>query len=380
MGPLPPEAEGVEELVVDALYDLADGGHPAPQSLGPVLLAGVAFGRVDDVCPVVFEPPPMVLGALEALVGYVRSRGSRTHTEEPLVRLSPHGEESLRQLLVGGGSGRETEAGNAPRGIDRSEQAKALVPSQAVRPTDVGIPSQPSCPTPLGVPDRHRRAIQGLVRALLCLCEKARQVQGESLDELGTGAHQAVELRAVGQSREGIPQLGVGVAVEVPLAVEAAPTRKDGEGDDFTCAEGGLGTGLTFRRAGLAKVVDRDVKCGEEGVHVEHEESVPFPRGSGSKPTLERGHLPLKSSSYNSHQAFKDIHPEKEIEVHGTRPSRSYHRPSGRLCSRLPAPAVPFIKRRPRRIAVPGRLHLLSPQSLPTIGAMREREASRKAH
>jgi non-specific serine/threonine protein kinase len=55
----------------------------------------------------------------------------------------------------------------------------------------------------------------------------------------------------------------------------------------------------------VAKVVDRDVKCGEEGVHVEHEESVPFPRGSGSKPTLERGHLLLKSSSYNSHQALK---------------------------------------------------------------------------
>jgi hypothetical protein len=66
MGPLPPEAEGVEELVVDAFYDLADGGYPPPQALGPVLLAGVAFGRVDDVCPVVFEPPPMVLGALDS--------------------------------------------------------------------------------------------------------------------------------------------------------------------------------------------------------------------------------------------------------------------------------------------------------------------------
>ena len=51
--------------------------------------------------------------------------------------MSPHGEESLRQLLVGGGSGREAEAGNDPGGIDRGEQAKALVPSQAVRPTDV---------------------------------------------------------------------------------------------------------------------------------------------------------------------------------------------------------------------------------------------------
>ena len=78
----------------------------------------------------------MVLGALEALVGYIRSRGSRTHTDEPLVRLSPHGEESLRQLLVGGGGGCETKAGNDPRGIDRGEQAESLVPSQAVRPTD----------------------------------------------------------------------------------------------------------------------------------------------------------------------------------------------------------------------------------------------------
>jgi len=40
-------------------------------------------------------------------------------------------------------------------------------------------------------------------------------------------------------------------------------------------------------------------------VHVEHEGSVPFPSGLGSRPTLERGHLPLKSSMDNSHQAFK---------------------------------------------------------------------------
>src|ERR671910_306243 len=30
-----------------------------------------------------------------------------------------------------------------------------------------------------------------------------------------------------------------------------------------------------------------------------------FPSGLGSKPTLGYGHLPLKSSIYNSHQAFK---------------------------------------------------------------------------
>src|SRR5215208_8200657 len=56
---------------------------------------------------------------------------------------------------------------------------------------------------------------------------------------------------------------------------------------------------------GVVEGVDHNVKCGQEGVHVEHEGSVPFPWGSGSRPTLERGHLPLKSSIDNSHQAFK---------------------------------------------------------------------------
>jgi hypothetical protein len=49
-----------------------------------------------------------------------------------------------------------------------------------------------------------------------------------------------------------------------------------------------------------------NVKCGEEGVHVKHAESVPFPSGNGiDKPTLIRGHLPLNIRPNNSHQAFK---------------------------------------------------------------------------
>src|SRR5215218_11149999 len=41
MGPLPPEAEGIEELVVDRLDDLAYSSYPSSQALGPVPLAGV---------------------------------------------------------------------------------------------------------------------------------------------------------------------------------------------------------------------------------------------------------------------------------------------------------------------------------------------------
>lgn len=43
-------------------------------------------------------------------------------------------------------------------------------------------------------------------------------------DEFGIAAHAAVELRAVGQQGgEGIEQLGLGVAIGVPLAGESGP-------------------------------------------------------------------------------------------------------------------------------------------------------------
>jgi hypothetical protein len=102
--------------------------------------------------------------------------------------------------------------------------------------------------------------------------------------------------------------VGCGVAIEVPLAGEPAPTREYGQGYDLAFGEGGIGTGSPSWWLGVAKVVDHNVKCGEEGVHIDHEESVPFPSGSGSKPTLVCGHLPFKPSIDNSHQAFNDVY------------------------------------------------------------------------
>ena len=67
MGPLAPETEGGEELVVDTLHDLADGGHPTSEPFGPASLAGVAFGWMVDVCSVTLEPPEVVQSVLEAL-------------------------------------------------------------------------------------------------------------------------------------------------------------------------------------------------------------------------------------------------------------------------------------------------------------------------
>jgi len=98
---LPPETEGVEELIVDAFYDLADGGYPPPQALGPAPLATIALGRADDAHPVEIEPPAMVFFALETLVGdVVGSCGWRSHARQPGVWPVAHGEEGFGQWLI----------------------------------------------------------------------------------------------------------------------------------------------------------------------------------------------------------------------------------------------------------------------------------------
>src|SRR5215211_4350894 len=83
VGPLPPQAEGVKQLVVDRLYDLTNAGAPPPQALGPASLLGVAFGRMVHLRSVALQPAPVVLYSLEALVCDVGSREGRASAFEP---------------------------------------------------------------------------------------------------------------------------------------------------------------------------------------------------------------------------------------------------------------------------------------------------------
>jgi hypothetical protein len=141
----------------------------------------------------------------------------------------PHGEEGLRHLLIGGGSGTEAEVRDDARRIDGHEQTLAFVPSQAVGPSDVGGASQPSFAPALGVPDGHRRTVQGLVGTSLGL-HHVRQMQGYLLDEAQAVAYRASELGTVGQSGEGIAQAAARVTVEIPFTGKAGPPGEDGEG------------------------------------------------------------------------------------------------------------------------------------------------------
>ncbi len=122
------------------------------------------------------------------------------------------------------------------RALWRPKQRSPCVPSYAVGPADLRLSCEPSMSAALRVPDCHRRAIEGLVRALVGL-QESYQVQGESLHESRVGAHQAVELSSLGQGREGRAQVSLGITIEVPLTGEARPAGKDSKGDDLALTE-----------------------------------------------------------------------------------------------------------------------------------------------
>src|SRR3712207_2117222 len=108
---LPTKTEGVMELVVDGLDNLADARYPTPQPSGPPSLAFGAFGRADELCPVSMKPPSMVVLTLKAFVDHVGTQGGRSYALEPGVRSSSQGEEGFGQWLILGGSRGEAKTG-----------------------------------------------------------------------------------------------------------------------------------------------------------------------------------------------------------------------------------------------------------------------------
>src|SRR5918997_4353146 len=67
MGPLPVQAKGMKQLVIDRPNNLSDARQPATQGLGPGRLT-VALGRTDPLGAVGLPSPRLVRLALKALI------------------------------------------------------------------------------------------------------------------------------------------------------------------------------------------------------------------------------------------------------------------------------------------------------------------------
>src|SRR6516164_3601694 len=111
MRPFTIQAEGVLELIMDRLHDLAHAGEPAAQRLRPGPLT-VPLGRADDLGPVGRPPRPMIGLALKALVDDVRTLGGRPDTGQARMWLVAQGKKRLRQRLVLGAGRSTAKTGN----------------------------------------------------------------------------------------------------------------------------------------------------------------------------------------------------------------------------------------------------------------------------
>jgi hypothetical protein len=83
-----PEAEHIEQLIVDILEDLAERSYPLLEPLGPGFV-GVAFGRMDELRSLFFKPAPVVFGSLKALIGHIGRQTQRTNARHSRIWVSP---------------------------------------------------------------------------------------------------------------------------------------------------------------------------------------------------------------------------------------------------------------------------------------------------
>ena len=81
MRPLPIEAEGMMELLVHRLHDLAHPSEPTPEPPGPRRSA-MTLRRADDLGAI--DPPPcrLVGSPLETLIDDIRCAGWGTNTRQ----------------------------------------------------------------------------------------------------------------------------------------------------------------------------------------------------------------------------------------------------------------------------------------------------------
>ena len=267
MGPFPIQAEGMLELRVDGLHTLADAREPAPPRLGPRPLP-VPPGWAEDLGAGGRPPRRMVRLALTALVDDLRSHRGRPHTGQAWLGLAAQGNKGFRQCLILG-AGRPTAQAGAHAGRGHGQQPRdAFIPAQVVAPTHIGPPRQPARAPTLGLPGRAPGALEGFRGTALGRQEPdKRQKKGDQGGVLPTALSMVWLPR--GQRRQGGPEMPLGLAIKAPRTPKTLPRPAQGQGDDLTPAQGGLGAwGWLGGQRSLAKVIRHNVQNRQEGVHI----------------------------------------------------------------------------------------------------------------
>src|SRR3989440_12374530 len=198
MWALTSQPEGIEQLVIDGLNDLAQPSQPASPRFGPAHFATL-MGRADDLRTVTGLPVTMQSIPGEAFVGYIDALSWSADALQTRRGMLASGEKGLSQrMVIATGCGKAKAGDHAGRG-NRGEQMEALIPANAIAPADIGLSGQPSAATSFRIACRNAPTVQCLIQTALRF-HLGHQEQTENHDHIPIPPLPAIELLPPGQT------------------------------------------------------------------------------------------------------------------------------------------------------------------------------------
>jgi hypothetical protein len=298
------QAKGIQQLIIDRFDDLSKMSQPAPQRFGPTDLPLVLMRWSYQLDTLLLSPALLRLLTSKPFVGDIGTMSGQSCTGQSWRRLLAYGKKGLGQQLIMGTGCRKAKAGHHSCSSDSEQEVKSFVPSDPMTPTHVSLSRQPTCPAPLGITGHHCGAIEHFLQAVLSL-HQWHQVQSKARDGISIGSHESVQLSSIRQIRKGCSQMMLGRPITGSFAWKLDPLPKESQGDHLAALQASQSSWTTLlrRQARLAKIIDQNVPCSQEGIQIDHR-LAPFLRICLYELTLRFGYRSFQLLSI-SHQAFK---------------------------------------------------------------------------
>src|SRR5262249_27359345 len=151
---------------------------------------------------------------LGAIVGIQRW----SHTGQARRRVRSCGQPGFCQEVIAAVTWPQAKASDGAHPSDHREPWAAHAPAHAMTPAQRGLPRSPATPTALGGAHGYAHAVDHFI-ADARPADLLTQGQSEGHDGVVVAAHQALELTASRQPREGPTQASAGVAIKGALAL-----------------------------------------------------------------------------------------------------------------------------------------------------------------
>src|SRR6266478_4297813 len=266
------QAKGIQELVIDGFDDLSNACQPPTQGFGPANPFDFLMRRSHQIHLMLLLPASSRSLSGKAFVSHIGALSGQSCTGQTRRWGLSSSKQGFGQRLIVSTGGSEAKAGNHPERSHTQQQMEAFVPANASAPANVGLTRKPSYTTSLGITRHGSRTIEHLIGTALGLHE-LHQVQSKGRDGITMRTHELVELSAIRQIWKGCPQMMLRIPIKGAFAGKLHPLPKQGQGNHFAALQGGGASWTLFLalQLRLAKIIDHDVQCCQEGIQIDHQ-------------------------------------------------------------------------------------------------------------